>query len=175
MLRLASQFHHPLEAHKSNTLVYNIVGVDVGFENPMFACLEMDYEEADGDTTGEAALKTQQTLTFYELDLGLNHVVRKYRLVLSPRHPCQTYQYNYFKLYSEPLEEHANFLIPVPGGNDGPSGVLVCSENYITYKNLGEQHDIRCPIPRRRVCFCSFHYLYIGPGISIWIIVSLWS
>jgi len=52
---------------------------------------------------------------------------------------------------SEPLEEHANFLIPVPGGNDGPSGVLVCSENYITYKNLGEQLDIRCPIPRRRV------------------------
>jgi len=29
-------------------------------------------------------------LTFYELDLGLNHVVRK---------------------YSEPLEEHGNFLI----------------------------------------------------------------
>ena len=34
----------PLEAHKANTLVYHIVGVDVGFENPMFACLEMDYE-----------------------------------------------------------------------------------------------------------------------------------
>lgn len=78
---------------------------------------------------GEAAQKTQQTLTFYELDLGLNHVVRK---------------------YSEPLEEHANFLITVPGGNDGPSGVLICSENYLTYKNLGDQHDIRCPIPRRR-------------------------
>ena len=31
-----------------------------------------------------------QTLTFYELDLGLNHVVRK---------------------YTEPLEEHANMLI----------------------------------------------------------------
>jgi hypothetical protein len=60
----------------------------------------------------------------------LNHVVRK---------------------YSEPLEEHANFLVSVPGGNDGPSGVLICSENYLTYKNLGDQHDIRCPIPRRRV------------------------
>ncbi|XP_026279022.1 splicing factor 3B subunit 3 [Frankliniella occidentalis] len=119
----------PLEAHKSNTLVYHMVGVDVGFENPMFACLEIDYEEADSDPTGEAANKTQQTLTFYELDLGLNHVVRK---------------------YSEPLEEHANFLISVPGGNDGPSGVLICSENYLTYKNLGDQHDIRCPIPRRR-------------------------
>lgn len=34
----------PLEAHKSHTLVYNTVGVDVGFENPMFACLEIDYE-----------------------------------------------------------------------------------------------------------------------------------
>lgn len=119
----------PLEAHKSNTLVYHTVGVDAGFENPMFACLEIDYEEADTDPTGEAAHKTQQTLTFYELDLGLNHVVRK---------------------YSEPLEEHANFLVSVPGGNDGPSGVLICSENYLTYKNLGDQHDIRCPIPRRR-------------------------
>ncbi|KAI1285558.1 Splicing factor 3B subunit 3 [Halotydeus destructor] len=119
----------PLEAHKSNTFVYHSIGIDVGFENPMFACLEMDYEDADNDPTGEAAQNTQQTLTFYELDLGLNHVVRK---------------------YSEPLEEHANFLIAVPGGNDGPSGVLVCSENYITYKNFGDQPDIRCPIPRRR-------------------------
>lgn len=119
----------PLEAHKSNTLVYHIVGVDVGFENPTFACLEIDYEECDNDPTGEAASKSEQLLTYYELDLGLNHVVRK---------------------YSEALEEHANFLISVPGGNDGPSGVLICSENYITYKNFGDQPDIRCPIPRRR-------------------------
>lgn len=34
----------PLEAHKSHTLVFHLVGVDVGFENPMFACLELDYE-----------------------------------------------------------------------------------------------------------------------------------
>ena len=37
-----------------------------------------------------------QMLTFYELDLGLNHVVRK---------------------YSEPLEDTANMLIP---GGDFP-------------------------------------------------------
>lgn len=43
------------------------------------------------------------------------------------------------------------FVLLVPGGHDGPSGVLICSENYITYKNLGDQPDIRCPIPRRRV------------------------
>ena len=34
----------PLEAHKSHTLVYHMVGVDVGFDNPMFATLELDYE-----------------------------------------------------------------------------------------------------------------------------------
>ena len=80
----------PLEAHKSHNVVFHCVGIDVGFENPMFACLELDYEEADIDHTGEAAQSAQQTLTFYELDLGLNHVVRK---------------------YSEPLEEFGNMLI----------------------------------------------------------------
>lgn len=119
----------PLEAHKSNTLVYFTVGIDVGYDNPVFACLEMDYEEADNDPSGEAAQNSLQTLTFYELDLGLNHVVRK---------------------YSEPLDEYANYLIAVPGGNDGPSGVLVCSENYITYKNFGDQPDIKIQIPRRK-------------------------
>lgn len=34
----------PLEAHKANTIVFHMVGVDVGFENPTFACLEIDYE-----------------------------------------------------------------------------------------------------------------------------------
>lgn len=67
------------------------------------------FQEADNDPTGEAAANTQQTLTFYELDLGLNHVVRK---------------------YSEALEEHGNFLItgsyllfPVEGGQ---SQVMSC-------------------------------------------------
>jgi len=45
----------PLEAHRNASLVHHIVGVDVGFENPMFAALEVDYSEADQDPTGEAA------------------------------------------------------------------------------------------------------------------------
>lgn len=60
----------PLEAHKAHTLVFDSIGVDVGFENPVFACLEMDYEDADADPTGEEAREAQQNLTFYELDLG---------------------------------------------------------------------------------------------------------
>lgn len=42
------------------------------------------------------------------------------------------------------------YLYVVPGGSDGPSGVLVCCENYLIYKNIGDQPDIRCPIPRRQ-------------------------
>ncbi len=34
----------PLEAHKANTITFHTVGIDVGFENPVFACLEIDYE-----------------------------------------------------------------------------------------------------------------------------------
>ena len=45
----------PLEAHRNSSIVHHIVGVDVGFENPMFAALEVDYAEADQDPTGEAA------------------------------------------------------------------------------------------------------------------------
>lgn len=53
----------PLEAHKSNTLTYHMVGVDVGFDNPMFACLEIDYEEADLDPTGKG-LSTSKFIPF---------------------------------------------------------------------------------------------------------------
>lgn len=44
----------PLEAHKNQAIIHYIVGLDVGFENPTFAALEVDYSEADQDPTGEA-------------------------------------------------------------------------------------------------------------------------
>ncbi len=69
----------PLEAHKANTYTFNTTGIDVGFENPLFACLEMDYEETDSSASAETP---SQVLTYYELDLGLNHVVRKYNEIL---------------------------------------------------------------------------------------------
>ena len=34
----------PLEAHKSHTVVYDICSVDVGYENPLFAVLEVIYK-----------------------------------------------------------------------------------------------------------------------------------
>ncbi|KAH0451477.1 hypothetical protein IEQ34_018776 [Dendrobium chrysotoxum] len=117
----------PLEAHKSHTITYSITGVDCGFDNPIFAAIELDYSEADQDSTGQAAAEAQKHLTFYELDLGLNHVSRK---------------------WTEPIDNGANLLVTVPGGDDGPSGVLVCAENFVIYKNQGHP-DVRAVIPRR--------------------------
>ncbi|KAI7862693.1 CPSF A subunit region-domain-containing protein [Spinellus fusiger] len=117
----------PLEAHKSHTLIHHIVGLDVGFENPVFACLEVDYTDVDSDVTNQAMENVEKVLTYYELDLGLNHVVRK---------------------WTEVVNYKSNLLIPVPGGNDGPSGVLVCTENFITYKHQ-DMPEHRIPIPRR--------------------------
>jgi len=117
----------PLEAHKANTICFSIVGVDVGFDNPIFACIEMDYTEADSDPTGEAVAEAGKMLTFYELDLGLNHVVRK---------------------WSDSIDPASNMLIPVPGDTDGPSGVLVCAENKIAYKKP-DHDDVVTLIPRR--------------------------
>lgn len=125
----------PLEAHKNHTLVTHVVGVDQGYDNPLYAALEIDYSESDQDPTGEAYENAQKHLTFYELDLGLNHVVRK---------------------WSEPTDRRANLLVQVPGGQnansdrfEGPSGVLVCTEDHIIWKHMDvEAH--RIPIPRRR-------------------------
>jgi len=117
----------PLEAHKSHHLTYDIVGMDMGYDNPVFAAIELDYAEADQDATGEAAAEAQKHLTLYELDLGLNHVMRK---------------------HSEPIDNGANLLISVPGEADGPGGVLVCAENFIIWKNEG-QPEVRAVIPRR--------------------------
>eukprot|EP01012_Entosiphon_sulcatum_P002881 TRINITY_DN10726_c1_g3_i1.p2 TRINITY_DN10726_c1_g3~~TRINITY_DN10726_c1_g3_i1.p2 ORF type:complete len:1220 (-),score=308.30 TRINITY_DN10726_c1_g3_i1:801-4439(-) len=125
----------PLEAHKSHSIVFSVCGVDVGFDNPVFATIEVDYSELDDDPEAEQPVKQ---LVYYELDLGLNHVLRK---------------------WSTPVDQSANLLIPVPGGSDGPSGVLVCSENYITFKHNSAAHvtsegigtdNVRAVIPRRQ-------------------------
>lgn len=68
----------PLEAHKSRHIVFALAALDNGFENPLFAAIELDYTDADEDPSGEGASEAQKHLVIYELDLGLNHVVRKW-------------------------------------------------------------------------------------------------
>lgn len=115
----------PPGAHKDGVLVLSVVSLGVGYANPVFAALELSSCDLDQDLTGQEEPETQ--LVYYELDLGLNHVVRK---------------------WSEPVNSTSSLLFQVPGGNHGPGGVLVCSEESITYKHYS-QKSFRVPIPKR--------------------------
>jgi len=52
--------------------------------------------------------------------------------------------------WSEPVDITANMLVAVPGGSDGPGGVLVLGENFVVWKNQGHQ-EVRAALPRRKI------------------------
>ena len=155
----------PLEAHRPRTLVFDLVGLDNGFDNPIFASLEVqypDYEDAvlaekkkksdkqatmeeDGDAVGLGQHGDGYTkqVAYYELDLGLNHVSRRWATSTLRSACC---------------------LATIPGGLDGPSGVLVGGEDYIEYlhetmtppslsngNNSTTPKRLICAIPRREL------------------------
>ena len=124
----------PLEANKSATLCFGLCALDVGFDNPLFAAIELGYADADADPSGAAAAAATKHLTLYLLNLGLNTVER---------------------FWSEPCDNGANLLVPVPGawdgagaGVNGPGGVLVCAENFVAYKAVGHP-EVTALLPRR--------------------------
>ena len=120
----------PLEAHRTHTLCFDVVGLDVGFENPTFACLEIEAQDADPEAprSGGAAATPIKVLATYELDLGVNVVVRK---------------------WARETDRGANSLLALPGGDEGPGGVLVFCENWVLYESPTAAEALRTPLPRR--------------------------
>ena len=83
-----------------------------------------------GGAAATAAAGEGRVLCFWEVDLGLNHVVKK-------------------SSYAVPASAHC--LIAIPGGNsyeEGPGGVLVCCENILIYRKI-DQEELACAYPRR--------------------------
>ncbi|PJF18011.1 hypothetical protein PSACC_02150 [Paramicrosporidium saccamoebae] len=117
----------PLESSKSNLVVFSLTAVDVGYENPLFAALEVDTTLAVNGEVTEAE-QLDRIVTFYEVDLGLNHVTRK---------------------WSESVDKSSNLVFAVPGGEDGPSGVLVCHAGGLTWHRMGYK-SVTAKIPLRR-------------------------
>lgn len=118
----------PHEANQWATLCFAVCALDTGWEHPVFATLEVDYSDAERDSSGEAYQEREKQLVYYTVDLGLNHVV---------------------KSWSDRVDYSANMLFGVPGGQDGPSGVLVCCDDRIYYRHDKAQ-DLSIPIPRRK-------------------------
>jgi splicing factor 3B subunit 3 len=95
------------------------------------AGLDVGYENPafavlEADYEGDRA----RVLTQYVLDMGLNHIVRR---------------------SSHPVNPLAHRLCPVPGGADGPSGVLVCAPGQLTWMSCPP--DERTPVREVTVAF----------------------
>lgn len=70
--------------------------LDVGNDNAMFVCLEIDYGETDDK---EALVNTgavRKNISYYEMDFGMNTVIKKKEAV---------------------VDQTAHMLIPVPGSS----------------------------------------------------------
>ena len=132
----------PLEANRGRAITLTTAGIDNGFDNPIFASLEIQYDDEHEDSTrpsaNDDAPETQ--LAYYELDLGLNHVSRRWASTTLRGACC---------------------LAAVPGVADGgPGGVLVGSEDWLEYlhdtMDMDTMHGgiagrICCALPRRRL------------------------
>ncbi|WPH03421.1 Hypothetical protein R9X50_00630100 [Acrodontium crateriforme] len=117
----------PHEANQWASLTFATCAVDTGWEHPIFAALEVDYTDSDSDPSGDAYAAREKQLVYYTVDLGLNHVV---------------------KSWSDTVDYTANMIFGVPGGSDGPSGVLVCCEDRIYYRH-DKNNPLCIAIPRR--------------------------
>jgi splicing factor 3B subunit 3 len=118
----------PHEANQWASLCFAMCALDTGWEHPVFATLEVDYADAEADPSGQMYEKREKQLVYYTVDLGLNHVV---------------------KSWSDVVDYTANMVFGVPGGQDGPSGTLVCCEDRIYYRHDKAQ-PLMIPIPRRK-------------------------
>ncbi|KAK5707950.1 pre-mRNA-splicing factor rse1 [Elasticomyces elasticus] len=118
----------PHEANSWATLCFAVCALDTGWEHPVFAALEVDYNDAESDPTGDMYERREKMLVYYTVDLGLNHVV---------------------KSWSDAVDYTANMVFGVPGGQDGPSGCIVCCEDRIYYRH-DKASPLCIPIPRRK-------------------------
>ena len=113
----------PLESHRPGHFCHALVALDSGLEHhPAFATLEFDFGELDTKQAEKPKVplndfqNEMKQLCYYELDQGLNHVVRK---------------------WSEPVPFESQTIIAVPGGSDGPGGVLLYTHGKMFHHRPG--------------------------------------
>jgi splicing factor 3B subunit 3 len=131
----------PHEANQAGLLCYDTCALDTGWEHPVFAALEVDYTQVESDP--ETANAPDKHLNYYTVDLGLNHVA---------------------KSWSGPCDPTANKIFTVPGGQEGPSGVIICAEGRLYYMHKGQKAPLSIPIPERQGALEQTRKRYIVGG-----------
>lgn len=120
----------PLEAASKLVLTLQTCSLDTEFDNPMFAALEIDYSKYEADGSAYDPATSPVLLTFYELDQGLNHIIRR-KASLPPGVSLSS----------------ATCLIPLPGFI---GGIFVCCQSYIIYCHPDAGREMVLPLPVRQ-------------------------
>ena len=101
----------PLEAHKNNVIVYDICGLDNGYENPLYLSIEVEYNDEEDN-------ENNKFIVYYEMELSLNYVVRK----------------NLKK-----IDNSAYMLCPIIGNEK--NGVIIFCENFFIYTDNNNDNN----------------------------------
>lgn len=113
------QISSPIESSMRHILTLNMCALDTGYENPVFAAIECSYDDQNNNR-----LPFALDLNYYELDQGLNHLVKR-------------------KADSIPLS--VIHLVPLPGYI---GGIIVCCESFLIYDHPYKQR-LYLPLPTR--------------------------
>ncbi|RCK67617.1 Pre-mRNA-splicing factor RSE1 [Candida viswanathii] len=112
----SKELSSPLESSIKGLLTLDIVPLNTDHGNPLFGALEINPDK-------------EVVLNYYELDRGLNHIVKKRPTV------------------AEKLPSDASHLIALPGHI---GGMLVCGTNWLLYERIDSLQRIYLPLPRRK-------------------------
>ncbi|RCK55485.1 Pre-mRNA-splicing factor RSE1 [Candida viswanathii] len=112
----SKELSSPLESSIKGLLTLDIVLLNTDHGNPLFGALEINPDK-------------EVVLNYYELDRGLNHIVKKRPAV------------------AEKIPSDANHLISLPGHI---GGMLVCGTNWLFYERIDSSQRIYLPLPRRK-------------------------
>lgn len=115
----------PLEAVKKSNITFNIIALDTGYENPIFAAIECDYSLYSSRNKFDIDNSPLQ-LNYYELDQGLNHLVRNTSQIKLPSSSSHM------------------IALPYPIG-----GVLIACRSFLIYDHPSS-NPIFLPIPIRK-------------------------
>lgn len=107
----------PLEANHMYTICYDLVDIDVEYDNPSFVALEAEYGDIDDKNSTVSTGVIIKQLLFYQVDLGLNHVVKANSVEVDPT---------------------SNMLLDFPGPNNTSVVMVAAAGSLTVYSNRGE-------------------------------------
>lgn len=139
----------PIEASTNNTVTFDLISIENGYNNPIFAALETKLDYSDENNTIYTG-KLNKIVTIYEMDIGLNQVVKRFSFEtdasatkLIPINISQTSINN---------KKEKNILINDTNQSTQLIGVIICCEGFIILKVLnsvlGMKLDTTVRLPR---------------------------